>query len=280
MEEIKFTKETIEAFLQEKMKSGNKPETIAEYRRILQKFQKELLPEEVLRENTLQQWKNTMQQEGKLAVRIINRRLAVVNQYLHFMGERNWQVSCMPLSDTAQTVLQRGEYIRLLQAAKQQKKEQLYFIIKSICTLGLHIWELPQMTVDFVKAGSGVFCGNEQERKVVIPRSFQRELVDYCKRNNMESGAIFRSQRGTNIHRITINAAMKQLCQMADVAPEKVNPRCLLRLYEQTQNQLQDNVSMLLMQYYDKLLEAEEMMTGWETYEDPISAEEKSAAGQ
>lgn len=119
MEEIKFTKETIEAFLQEKMKSGNKPETIAEYRRILQKFQKELLPEEVLRENTLQQWKNTMQQEGKLAVRTINRRLAVVNQYLHFMGERNWQVSCMPLSDTAQTVLQRGEYIRLLQAAKQ-----------------------------------------------------------------------------------------------------------------------------------------------------------------
>lgn len=105
MEEIKFTKETIEAFLQGKMKSGNKPETIAEYRRILQKFQKELLPEEVLRENTLQQWKNTMQQEGKLAVRTINRRLAVVNQYLHFMGERNWQVSCMPLSDTAQTVL-------------------------------------------------------------------------------------------------------------------------------------------------------------------------------
>lgn len=37
---------------------------------------------------------------------------------------------------------------------------------------------------------------------------------------------------------------------------------------------------MLLMQYYDKLLEAEEMMTGWETNADPISAEEKSAAGQ
>lgn len=37
---------------------------------------------------------------------------------------------------------------------------------------------------------------------------------------------------------------------------------------------------MLLMQYYDKLLEAEKMMTGWETNEDPISAEEKSAAGQ
>ena len=37
---------------------------------------------------------------------------------------------------------------------------------------------------------------------------------------------------------------------------------------------------MLLLQYYDKLLEAEEMMTGWETYEDPISVEDKSASGQ
>lgn len=127
MEEIKFTKETIEAFLQEKMKSGNKPETIAEYRRILQKFQKELLPEEVLRENTLQQWKNTMQQEGKLAVRTINRRLAVVNQYLHFMGERNWQVSCMPLSDTAPDGFAAGRIYPAAASGKTTEKRAALF---------------------------------------------------------------------------------------------------------------------------------------------------------
>lgn len=265
MEEIKFTRESLEAFLREKTDAGNKPETIAEYRRILLKFRQDFLRDDTLRKNTLQEWKTAMQEEGVLAIRTINRRLAVVNQYLDFMGERNWQVSCVPLGDTAQTVLQRSEYIRLLQAAKQQKKEQLYFIIKSICILGLRIWELSQMTVDFVKQGSGVFYGNEQERKIIIPQTFQQELLAYCKRNGITEGSLFRSQKGTNIHRITINTAMKQLCQMADVAPEKANPRCLLRLYEQTQNQLQDNVSMLLLQYYDKLLEAEKMMTGWET---------------
>ncbi|WP_394267430.1 hypothetical protein [Anaerotignum sp.] len=264
MEEIKFTRESIEAFLQEKTDAGNKAETIAEYRRILLKFQHDFLPDDMIRKNTLQEWKSAMQQEGVLAVRTINRRLAVVNQYLEFMGERNWQVSCVPLEDTAQTVLQRSEYIRLLQAAKQQKKEQLYFIIKSICVLGLHIWELPELTVNIVKKGSGVFHSNGQERKIAIPKTFQRELLDYCKRNDILEGRIFRSQKGTDIHRITVNAAMKQLCQIADVAPEKANPRCLLRLYEQTQTQLQDNVAMLLLQYYDKLLEAEEMMTGWE----------------
>lgn len=265
MEEIKFTRESLEAFLREKTDAGNKPETIAEYRRILLKFRQDFLRDDTLRKNTLQEWKTAMQEEGVLAIRTINRRLAVVNQYLDFMGERNWQVSCVPLGDTAQTVLQRSEYIRLLQAAKQQKKEQLYFIIKSICILGLRIWELSQMTVDFVKQGSGVFYGNEQERKIIIPQTFQQELLAYCKRNGITEGSLFRSQKGTNIHRITINTAMKQLCQMADVAPEKANPRCLLRLYEQTQTQLQDNVSMLLLQYYDKLLEAEKMMTGWET---------------
>ena len=265
MEEIKFTRESLEAFLREKTDAGNKLETIAEYRRILLKFRQDFLRDDTLRKNTLQEWKTAMQEEGVLAIRTINRRLAVVNQYLDFMGERNWQVSCVPLGDTAQTVLQRSEYIRLLQAAKQQKKEQLYFIIKSICILGLRIWELSQMTVDFVKQGSGVFYGNEQERKIIIPQTFQQELLAYCKRNGITEGSLFRSQKGTNIHRITINTAMKQLCQMADVAPEKANPRCLLRLYEQTQNQLQDNVSMLLLQYYDKLLEAEKMMTGWET---------------
>lgn len=280
MEEIKFSKETIEAFLQEKAAAGNKPETIAEYRRILFKFQTSFLPDCILRKDTLQRWKEAMQQEGTLAIRTINRRLAVMNQFLDFVGERNWQVSCVPIEDTTRAVLQRGEYIRLLQAAKQQKKEQIYFIIKSICVLGLHIWELPQMTVAFVKKGSGVFNGGGKERKIVLPRTFQQELLAYCKRKNIQEGIIFRSPKGTCIHRITVNAAMKQLCRTAGVAPEKANPRCLLRLYEQTQRQLQDNVSMLLLQYYDKLLEAEEMMTAWDKqYVEPEMDEREAIQG-
>lgn len=54
--------------------------------------------------------------------------------------------------------------------------------------------------------------------------------------------------------------AMKQLCVMADVKPEKANPRNLLRLYEQMQEELQKKVALLIQQSYQKILEAEDVL--------------------
>ena len=155
MEEIRLTVENINAFLQKKIEAGNKPETIAEYRRILLALRKWLLPDTTLHKETLQQWKEYMQEEKILAVRTINRRLTVINQFLNFAGERNWQVSCIRLEEVEKSVLSRGEYIRLLQAARQMNKEQIYFIMKTICVLGVSLREFPQVTVGFIKKGRG-----------------------------------------------------------------------------------------------------------------------------
>lgn len=54
MEEIRLTVENINAFLQKKIEAGNKPETIAEYRRILLALRKWLLPDTTLHKETLQ----------------------------------------------------------------------------------------------------------------------------------------------------------------------------------------------------------------------------------
>ena len=105
MKEIKLTIESINAFLQKKAEAGNKPETIAEYRRLLLALRKWMLPNTTLHKETLQQWKAHMQSEGNLAIRTINRRLAVINQFLGFAGERNWQVSCIRLEDGEKSVL-------------------------------------------------------------------------------------------------------------------------------------------------------------------------------
>ena len=99
MIEIRLTAESINTFLQKKTEAGNKPETITEYRRILLALRKWMLPDTAMQKETLQQWKIYMQSEGILAVRTINRRLTVVNQFLDFAGERNWQVSCIRLEE-------------------------------------------------------------------------------------------------------------------------------------------------------------------------------------
>ena len=53
---------------------------------------------------------------------------------------------------------------------------------------------------------------------------------------------------------------MKQLCVLADVKPEKANPRNLLKLYEQMQEELRKKVSFLIQQSYQKVLEAEDIL--------------------
>lgn len=264
MEEIRLTVENINAFLQKKIEAGNKPETIAEYRRILLALRKWLLPDTTLHKETLQQWKEYMQEEKILAVRTINRRLTVINQFLNFAGERNWQVSCIRLEEVEKSVLSRGEYIRLLQAARQMNKEQIYFIMKTICVLGVSLREFPQVTVGFIKKGRGEITTGENVRKIVVPSGLQKELLAYCARNGIHQGPIFVAQRGGDLHRVAVNAAMKQLCHAAGVVPEKATPSCLRGLYERTQQELQENISMLLLQYYEKLLEADDVMAAWE----------------
>lgn len=264
MEEIRLTTDNINAFLQKKMEAGNKEETIAEYRRILFAFRKWLPSDAILEKESLQQWKVSMQAEGALAVRTINRRLTVGNQFMDFMGERNWQVSCIPLEDDEKPVLSRGEYIRLLQAARQMKKEQIYFIMKTICVLGVSVREFPQITVSLVKKGRGDIQIGGCSRRIDVPSSLQKELLAYCGRNKITKGPIFVSKRGGELHRVAVNMSMKQLCPMAGVASEKATPSCLRGLYEETQQKLRDNISFLLLQYYEKLLEADDVTAAWE----------------
>lgn len=264
MEEIKLTSESISAFLQKKREAGNKPETVAEYHRILVAFGKWMSPETNLHKETLIQWKICMQSEGILAVRTINRRLTVINQFLDYMGERNWQVSCIHIEESEKAILSRGEYIRLLLVAKQLKKEQIYFIMKTICVLGIYLREFSQITVSFVKKGRGEIGTRGNARSVVMPSSFQKELLAYCARNGIQSGPVFFAPRGGELNRVVVNAAMKQLCQSAGVEPQKATPSCLRELYERTQQELRENISVLLLQYYEKLLEADDVTAAWE----------------
>ena len=87
-----------------------------------------------------------------------------------------------------------------------------------------------------------------------------------CKKScwHIRKGPIFLAQRGGDLHRVVVNSAMKQLCQLAGVNPEKATPSCLRELYEQTQQELQENISVLLFQYYEKLLEADDVTAAWE----------------
>lgn len=104
-------------------------------------------------------------------------------------------------------------------------KEQIYFIMKTICVLGVSLREFPQVTVGFIKKGRGEFITGENVRKIVVPSGLPKELLAYCARNGIRKGPIFLAQRGGDLHRVVVNSAMKQLCQLAGVNPGKSNTK-------------------------------------------------------
>ena len=160
-----------------------------------------------------------------------------------------------------QPELSRNEYIRLLQAAKLLEKERVYLLVKVFALTGINIHELQYITVQ--AAQDGVLTISPKKR-VRIPRLLQQELTGYAARKGIRDGPVFISRTGTLLRRSAVTAAIQGLARDARVEPEKCNPRCLRKLYLSTKTGIQQKISVLIDQAYDRLLENEQQTIGWE----------------
>ena len=61
----------------------------------------------------------------------------------------------------------------------------------------------------------------------------------------------------------TVTALIQSLAHDAQVEASKCTPRCLRKLYLQTQERILHNISTLAREEYEKLLRSEQEKTGW-----------------
>ena len=61
--------------------------------------------------------------------------------------------------------------------------------------------------------------------------------------------------------RAVMNAVLRPLPR---VQPEKCNVRCLRKLYLAAQKDLRENMTLLMEQTYNRMLETEQLIVGWE----------------
>lgn len=73
-----------------------------------------------------------------------------------------------------QPELTRAEYLRLLQAARALEKERAYLLVKVFALLGIRVGELPQVTVEQVKAGRLLLRGSGVRQ--LAEQSYERML--------------------------------------------------------------------------------------------------------
>lgn len=254
----------IDLYLQDVASRGCKQGTLENYRRSLLNFF-DWLPEgkQVSREKVYEYQEYLM---GKYTSRTVNMKMTSINGILGFLDLREFQSTVKAsVDDTAiQPELSRNEYLRMLSAAKAIGDERLYLIIKLFGTTGIAVQEFDKVTVEAVRSGTIVTFPNRNRLALRIPACVQSELLEYAKEKGIKSGPIFLTREGRPLGRTTLSNMVPHIARYAKVEENKCTPRCLQKLYAETWDTIKSNVNVMLQMTYDKLLEQEQVIYGWQ----------------
>ena len=259
-----LTRSDIDLYLQDVASRGCKQGTLENYRRSLLNFF-DWLPEgkQVSREKVYEYQEYLI---GKYTSRTVNMKMTAINGILGFLDLREYQSTVKASVDDAaiQPELSRNEYLRMLSAAKAIGDERLYLIIKLFGTTGIAVQEFDKVTVEAVRSGTIVTFPNRNRLALRIPACVQSELLEYAKEKGVKSGPIFLTREGRPLGRTTLSNMVPHIARYAKVEENKCTPRCLQKLYAETWDTIKSNVNVMLQMTYDKLLEREQVIYGWQ----------------
>lgn len=185
----------------------------------------------------------------KYAVRSINSMIASVNSLFSFLGRQDCRVKAIKLQRQIycpeEKELTKGEYARLVNAAKQRGNERLNLIIQTICGTGIRVSELQYITAKAARSGEAVVSCKGKTRTVFIIPELRKKLLRYMAEQNIQSGVIFITRTGKPVSRTNIWREMKNLCIQADVNPDKVFPHNLRHLFARTFYNIEKDIAKL-----------------------------------
>lgn len=254
----------IDLYLQDVASRGCKQGTLENYRRSLLNFFDWLPEGKRVSRKMVYDYQDYL--IGKYTSRTVNMKMTAINGILGFLDLREFQSTVKAsVDDTAiQPELSRNEYLRMLSAAKAIGDERLYLIIKLFGTTGIAVQEFDKVTVEAVRSGTIVTFPNRNRLALRIPACVQSELLEYAKEKGVKSGPIFLTREGRPLGRTTLSNMVPHIARYAKVEENKCTPRCLQKLYAETWDTIKSNVNVMLQMTYDKLLEQEQVIYGWQ----------------
>ena len=179
-------------------------------------------------------WKESLLEGGRCPG-TVNSMLVSANRFLAFLGWGDCQVKALrvqrQLFRENRRELTRGEFDRLIAAARAAGRERLLLLMETICSTGIRVSEVKYITVEALRCGKAEIALKGKIRTILLPARLCQKLLKYCKKRNTVSGEVFLTKNGSSLSRKQIWAEMKSLCGLAGVAPSKVFPHNLRHLF-------------------------------------------------
>ena len=183
------------------------------------------------------------------AVTSANSMLAAINVFFRFCGWYDLCVKQYKIQKSAfcpeEKELTKAEYMRLVQVAKRNSNERLNLIIQTICGTGIRVSELQYITVEAVHKSEAFVNCKGKNRRIFIVAELRKKLLQYIKKQNIKSGAVFVTKNGKPVSRHNIWRDMKALCKDAGVSPSKVFPHNLRHLFARTFYGIEKDIAKL-----------------------------------
>lgn len=173
----------------------------------------------------------------RYAVSSINSKLISINRYLRWIGhgELSLKIKRMQPKTSIDNMINKGEYIQMLEFAKRTNKKKMYHIMKTIALSGIRVGELKHITVSSVRAGVAEVYNKGKYRNIYISKHLAEELLKYCEDNGIQSGIIFHGRsREQGISTVGVWKNMKYIASKVDIPLEKVYPHSLRHLFAKT----------------------------------------------
>ena len=222
--------------------------TIQKYSRDVARFFRETNAPPVPDKQTVADWRDSLVARGYSAASV-NAMLAAVNSYQECCG--NPQGKAKPLKCQRRVFcdagreLNRAEYFRLLQAARETGRKRTLLVLQTLCATGIRVSELAYITVEAVhRCKASIRCKGKC-REILLPSQLCKRLERWCARQRIHAGPVFLTRRGLPLDRVTVWKEMKALCKRAGVAKEKVFPHNLRHLFARTFYRIEKNLSKL-----------------------------------
>ena len=230
-------------YLQQEGRSEN---TISKYLRDLQAFRCFLSGQPITKEKFLF-WKEQL--TVVYAPTSVNSMLAAVNNFLDWLGFSEMKVKPLKIQREIFAKPEREltieEYKKLVTTAEQKKNYRLSLLLQTICATGIRVSELKFITVNSILTRRATVACKGKTRTVFLPVDLCRALKEYCKKQGIKRGVIFRTKNGKTLDRSNIWKEMKALCKDAGVESGKVFPHNLRHLFARTFYGLEKDIARL-----------------------------------
>lgn len=130
-------------------------------------------------------WKESLLEGGRCPG-TVNSMLVSANRFLAFLGWGDCQVKALrvqrQLFRENRRELTRGEFDRLIAAARAAGRERLLLLMETICSTGIRVSEVKYITVEALRCGKAEIALKGKIRTILLPARLCRKLLKYCKK--------------------------------------------------------------------------------------------------